>query len=208
MADSVKKTRQKKIQGRPVKLLTQAKIGKYNIACNHVTNNIFKTTAEIFLMLEHLENNKMNLSKTSRDLNISLATVRSYKARYWHEYEAKKKIDIEEAERRARATIVSYDNPEELTVEVVDKQVEKVRTIINDSFLLSMDEIKRRLLDPVERQKLGSRDIIAHIANLLPYLTFKIGELTQQPNALQNKDEFFNNFIETMTGYKQKSMNQ
>jgi len=170
---------------------------------------IFQTAAQIFELMRVLDENNMDKKKTAKDMGICYQTVNRYEAKYWTEYEAKKKIDIEEAERRARATLVTYDNPEELTVEVVDNNIEKVRTIINDHFLLSMDEMKRRMLDPMERKMLSSRDLTTHIANLLPYLTFKIGEMTQPPGTLQaNKDEFVQKFIETMTGSKQKSMNQ
>jgi hypothetical protein len=81
---------------------------------------IFQTAAQIFELMRVLDENNMDKKKTAKDMGICYQTVNRYEAKYWTEYEAKKKIDIEEAERRARATLVTYDNPEELTVEVVD----------------------------------------------------------------------------------------
>ncbi len=164
-------------------------------------------TGEIFQLMEVLENNDMNNSKTARDFDISVDTVRAYRAKFWLDYEAHKKISQEDAERRARASIVSYDTPEELTVEVIDKGIEKVRENISANFFLGMDEMKRRLIDPVERQKVSTKDLVAYISALLPYLTFKVGEMTDGAGELsKKKDEFVKTFIETMTNHTQKSI--
>ena len=119
------------------------------------------TRKEKLRFMKVLEQHDMNVSLAARKLGITRQTLAKYQSECWDEYTGIKEQVFDDV-----ATIEARKMERSVELSIIEGK-------ISNTFDKLIGELDRRLSDPKEAQKMYSKDLVAAINVLVPYLAEK-----------------------------------
>lgn len=108
-----------------------------------------------------LEQCDMNYSLAGRNLGISRQTLMTYHKKYWNEYTGIKAQVIDDS-----SAIAARKIEQQIEISIVEGR-------ITNTLDLLFDELNDRLKDAKERKKIYTKDLVAAVNVLIPYVAEK-----------------------------------
>lgn len=155
----------------------------------------------ILYILGVLDQNRMNKSKTAKEVGVNRNTIISYHTKYWDEYIFRKN-KIKEREFKNPPPKLVYDPDELIPAHEIP---EDITDMLGNAVKLLTDRLKGNIREGEGESTVTNTQLINLVSNITPYYLAKKDEAIKTPPPGPEEltgNTFIQNFISQVNNYK------